>query len=181
MDGIELLRHDHRVLEGLIRDYEDATTDAQRRGAAAIVVKVLCRHVSLDELIVYPLASGILAEGDQAVAARLHASADIRRTLAALNVTLNGDTPSRDAVDGLMATVREQLRDHVHADESELFPRIDNTLDHDALAGLGLVLEQGKHFAAARPHLATPGARSGQGLAPPVAAAFDRLRDRLRA
>ena len=34
MDAIELLRHDHRMVEQLLRDYSAAATDQQRRGDA---------------------------------------------------------------------------------------------------------------------------------------------------
>lgn len=181
MDGIELLRHDHRMLEGLIRDYEDAASGAQRRELATIVVKALSRHASLDELIVYPLASGVLAQDDQPDTDRLRALADISHTLSAVNVAVTGATPSQEAVDRLMGTVRQQVRRHVQADESELFPRIGDKLDRDALVGLGLVLEQGKHYAATRPRPAAATGRSSRDLAPPVAAAFDRLCDSLNA
>jgi hemerythrin-like domain-containing protein len=181
MDGIELLREDHRALEALIRAYEDAASDAQRRALARTVVKALSRHASIDELIVYPLASGVLAQGDQAVADRLRALSNISHTLSAVNVALTGATPSREAVDRLMTTVREQVRQHVHADESELFPSLGDQLDHEALVGLALVLEQGKHYATTRPRPAAAHARSSRDLAPPVAAAFDRLCDRLNA
>lgn len=177
MDGVALLSHDHRVLEGLIRDYEIALSDAQRREAVAILVKALSRHVALDELIVYPLAGGVLSHGDEAVAAPVQHSADIWRTLSALHTAANEKPPSHETIDRLMTRIREQLRQHVDLDESELLPRIGDQLDDDALAEFGLVLEQGRHFASTRPRSAH--AQSRQDLAPPVAAAFDRLRDRL--
>ncbi len=56
MDAIELLKHDHRMVEQLFRDYQAAASDEQRRGVVEIVIRELSKHAALEELMVYPLA-----------------------------------------------------------------------------------------------------------------------------
>jgi hypothetical protein len=58
MDAIELLCHDHRMVEQLFRDYRAAATDGQRRGVVEIIVRELSKHAALEELMFYPLEGG---------------------------------------------------------------------------------------------------------------------------
>ena len=78
MDAIELLSHDHRMVEQLFRDYDAAASDSQRRGVVAILVRELSKHVALKELIVYPLARQVLPDGDNAVDERLKAHINVK-------------------------------------------------------------------------------------------------------
>jgi hemerythrin superfamily protein len=56
MDALELLCHDHRMVEQLFRDYQTARSDTQRREVMEIAVRELSKHAALEELMVYPLA-----------------------------------------------------------------------------------------------------------------------------
>ncbi|GHF71836.1 hypothetical protein GCM10010218_61340 [Streptomyces mashuensis] len=50
MDALELLKHDHRMVEQLFRDYHAAYSDEQRRGVAELVVRELSKHAALEDL-----------------------------------------------------------------------------------------------------------------------------------
>ena len=78
-----------------------------------------------------------------------------------------------------MAKMREQIEHRVSEDEGDLLPRLGAKLDQEALDEFGRLLEQGKHFAPTRAHINVPDRLPGLALAAPVAAALDRLRDRL--
>ena len=53
MDAVELLSHDHRMVEQLFRDYTAAASDTQRRGVVEIMIRELSKHAALEELLVY--------------------------------------------------------------------------------------------------------------------------------
>jgi transcriptional antiterminator Rof (Rho-off) len=50
-DAIELLCHDHRMVEQLFRDYQAAASETQRRGVVEIMVRELSKHAALEELM----------------------------------------------------------------------------------------------------------------------------------
>jgi hemerythrin superfamily protein len=56
LGAIDLLKHDHRIVEQLFLDYEIAKSDEQRRGVVEILVRELSKHAALEELTVYDRA-----------------------------------------------------------------------------------------------------------------------------
>jgi hemerythrin superfamily protein len=114
VDAIELLKHDHRMVEQLFRDYDAAASDRQRRGVVEIAIRELSKHAALEELTVYPFARQLLPAG-------------------AVNV-----------------------------DE------------------LGQQLDKAKHTAPTRPHPMAPDQPPALAMAAPVAAIYDRVRNRLQ-
>ncbi|MBM0237274.1 hemerythrin domain-containing protein [Micromonospora sp. ATA32] len=63
MDAVELLQHDHRVVEQLFRDYRAAASDAQQRGVVDVLIRELSKHAALEEVIFYPFAAKVLDDG----------------------------------------------------------------------------------------------------------------------
>src|SRR5207248_9286103 len=83
MDAIELLEHDHRMVEQLFRDYPAAASDRQRRGVVEILIRELSKHAALEELTVYPFARKLLPEGAVDVDEHLREHKAVKKTLAA--------------------------------------------------------------------------------------------------
>jgi hemerythrin superfamily protein len=113
LDAIELLQHDHRMVEQLFRDYRSAASANQRKGVVDILVRELSKHAAVEEELFYP----------------------------------------------------PKVRDH---------------LDEQALRELGKEIETAKRRAPTRPHPAAPDRPPALTLAAPVAAIYDRLRDRIQ-
>jgi hypothetical protein len=61
-----------------------------------------------------------------------------------------------------------------------MFPRLSEHVDAQALTELGEALDKGKHTAPTRPHPAAPTEPPALALAAPVAAIYDRMRDRMQ-
>ena len=175
MDAIDLLSHDHRMVEQLFRDYEAAASDTQRRGVVEMLIRELSKHAALVELIIYPLAKDVLPEGHSAVEERLNAHLNLKFILYALDKLPAED---REATDHLIAKLQQAVDKHVRTDERELLPKLRDALDQHALDELGYVLDQAKKVAPTRPHPHAPDQPPALVLAAPVAAAYDRLRDR---
>lgn len=176
MDAIELLCHDHRMVEQLFRDYRAAGNDTQRRGVVDLVVRELSKHAALEELMVYPLAKRVLPDGRQEIDEHLAEHMGAKKVLLALDGLAAGD----DRTDSLMAELQREIEQHVQEEEGQLMPRLREAVDQQALDELGQELDRAKRTAPTRPHPHAPEEPPALTLAAPVAAIYDRLRDRLQ-
>ncbi len=176
MDALELLCHDHRMVEQLFRDYQAAGSDSQRRGVVEIAVRELSKHAALEELMVYPLAKKVLPDGEKLIDEHLAEHMSVKKTLTALDKLSEGD----EQTDGLMAELQREIKQHVREEEGELMPKLRGAVDEQALQELGQALDKAKQTAPTRPHPHAPDQPPGLALAGPVAAIYDRLRDRLQ-
>ncbi len=176
MDAIELLTHDHRMVEQLFRDYRAAASDEQRCGVVEILVRELSKHAALEELMFYPLAKKALPDGGHEIDEHLAEHLSVKKTLLALDGLAAGD----DRTDALMAELQREIEQHVQEEEGELMPRLRAAVDAQALHELGDELDKAKQTAPTRPHPRAPDEQPGLALAAPVAAIYDRLRDRLQ-
>ncbi|WP_165984777.1 hemerythrin domain-containing protein [Streptomyces sp. YIM 98790] len=176
MDAIELLKHDHRMVEQLFRDYHAAASDTQRRGVVEILVRELSKHAALEELLVYPLARESIPDGDRLVDGHLAEHMDVKKTLLALDRLSSGD----ERTDALMAQLERETEEHVREEEDEFMPRLRDAVGQQALDELGRTLKEAKRTAPTRPHPHAPDQPPALALAGPVAALYDRVRDRLQ-
>ena len=176
MDAIELLCHDHRMVEQLFRDYQAVGSNNQRRGVVEIIVRELSKHAALEELMFYPLARQVLPEGHQEIDEHLAEHLSVKKTLLALDGLSAGD----DRTDGLIEELQREIKHHVQEEEGELMPKVREAVDQQALDELGQAIDQAKQTAPTRPHPHAPDQPPGLVLAGPLAAIYDRLRDRLQ-
>jgi hemerythrin superfamily protein len=176
MDAVELLEHDHRMVEQLFRDYQSAASDQQKRGVVEILIRELSKHAALEELAVYPLAAKLLPEGAASVSEHLSEHMAVKKTLLALDKLGAG---ADDEV-GLVAELQRDVSHHVQEEEGEFFPALRRVTDQQALDDLGRQLDAAKRTAPTRPHPNAPDRPPALALAAPVAAIYDRLRDRLQ-
>lgn len=177
MDAIELLNHDHRMIEQLFRDYRAAASDTQRRAVAETLVRELSKHAALEELMVYPLARRVLPDGGGKIQEHLAQHQAVKETLLALDKKLSsGD----ERTDELMEHLRREIGEHVREEEDELLPRVREAVDQKELDELGRLLARAKQAAPTRPHPNAPDQPPALTLVGPVAAAYDRLRDRMQ-
>ena len=175
MDAIELLQHDHRMVEQLFRDFGSAASPNQRKGVVDILVRELSKHAAVEEELFYPLADRILPAGAAEVQQHLREHLEVKRVLA----ELDGMAPEDDRMEGLVQRLQDDVAEHVREEEGELMPKIREHLDQQALEELGEEIEAAKRAAPTRPHPAAPDRPPGLTLAAPVAAIYDRLRDRV--
>lgn len=176
MDAVELLTHDHRMVEQLFRDYTAAASDTQRRGVVEIMIRELSKHAALEELLVYPLAKKVLPDGEQEIDQHLAEHMTVKKLLVELDGLGQGD----ERTGGLMQELQSAVEEHVAEEEGDLFVRLREHVDEQALTELGEVLDKAKQTAPTRAHPHAPTEPPALALAAPVAAIYDRLRDRLQ-
>lgn len=174
MDAVELLKHDHRMVEQLFRDYDAAHSDEQRRAVVDILVRELSKHAALEELTVYPFAKQYLGDSVD-VDAQLAEHMAVKKTLASLDGLAAGDSGEGQLVQSLAGEISE----HVEHQETRFLPALQSSVDEQALKELGEQLDLAKKAAPTRPHPAAPDHPPVLPLAAPLVAIYDRLRDRL--
>jgi hemerythrin superfamily protein len=176
MDAVELLEHDHRMVEQLFRDFEAAASAEQRRAVVDILIRELSKHAALEELMVYPLARQLVPDGEREVDEHLREHMAVKQLLAELD-----GVPAQDQRLGrLVGQLRQDVEEHVREEEGVLFPQLREEVDEQALTELGEVLDEAKKTAPTRPHPGAPDQPPALTLAGPLAAVYDRLRDRLQ-
>jgi hemerythrin superfamily protein len=176
MDALELLCHDHRMVEQLFRDYHAARSDTQRRGVVEILIRELSKHAALEELMVYPLGRKVLPDGQQEIDEHLAEHMRVKNLLFDLDKLSAGD----DQTSELMADLQRQVEHHVQEEEGDFMPKMRAAVDEQALDELGEALDAAKQAAPTRPHPHAPEQPPALTLAGPVAAIYDRLRDRMQ-
>lgn len=176
MDAIELLKHDHRMVEQLFRDYAAAKSDEQRRGVVEIMIRELSKHAALEELTVYPFAKSLLPDGAVDVDEHLSEHMAVKKTLAALDKLSAGDASEKQ----LVGELEHEVIQHVEEEESRFMPALRAAVDDDALTELGEQLDAAKRLAPTRPHPNIPDEPPAEAVLGAVGAIYDRLRDRLQ-
>ena len=175
MNAIELLKHDHRMVEQLFRDYRASASDGQRRGVAEVLIRELSKHAAVEETLFYPFAAQVL--GDRVVVDReLAGHLMLKQLLVDLDGVDSGDPGQED----LMMLVESAVAEHVRDEEDELMPRLSAAADEQSLAELGQEIDHSKGHAPTRTHPHAPDRPPVLTLAAPVAAIYDRLRDRVQ-
>jgi iron-sulfur cluster repair protein YtfE (RIC family) len=80
----------------------------------------------------------------------------------------------------LMETLQQEIDEHVQDEEGELWPKLREAVDQETLDELGQVLDEAKKVAPTRPHPKAPTEPPKLALAAPVAALYDRVRDKFQ-
>ena len=176
MDALEVLVHDHRMVEQLFRNYHAVASDRQRRAVVELIVRELSKHAALEEMLVYPLARKSLPDGDREIDEHLAEHMAVKKTLRALDKLSEGDERTGDLVEQL----RREVDEHIREEEGEFMPRLRAAVSQQQLDDLGRLLSRAKQGAPTRPHPHAPDQPPALTLAGPLAAAFDRFRDRLQ-
>jgi hemerythrin-like domain-containing protein len=140
------------------------------------MVRELSKHAALEELMVYPLAKEVLPDGEEEIEHHLREHMTVKKLLAELD--------GMPATDGRMPELVHELEkgvdEHIRDEEGEFLPALRDHVDQQALEELGAELDKGKSVAPTRPHPHAPDEPPALALAAPVAAIYDRLRDRVQ-
>ncbi|MCV2487826.1 hemerythrin domain-containing protein [Geodermatophilus sp. YIM 151500] len=176
-DVIEVLTHDHREVERMFAELDalrGATGETERRRRKDLVDQVtieLVRHSVAEEAEVYPAVKDKVSAEEAERAKHEHAEAE--KTMKRLE-SLDPDDASFDAE---LATLMQEIREHVAEEEGQMFPHMRQVFSRQELVELGAKVESVKKIAPTRPHPSAPDEPPGDKLLGPVAGLFDRLRD----
>ncbi len=123
-DAIALLKQDHRAVEALFDQFEEAEEQEQSQLAERIC-NMLTVHAQIEEEILYPAAKEALEDEEElelvSEAAVEHGSAK------ELITKIEGMTPDDEAFKATVKVLGEYIKHHVKEEEGELFPALKQT------------------------------------------------------
>ena len=174
-DVIELLEHDHREVEQMFTEFEQATSKEQKETLRDRIIIELVRHSEAEEQAVYPMIRKTIDNGDQIVEHEIDEHSKAERIMKELD-TMSADDPQFGV---LMQQLMESIKEHVAEEENDVFPQFRTKVDADELNKLGETVQRLKKIVPTHPHPMAPDHPPFNALLGPGAGLVDRLRDML--
>ncbi len=140
-DALDLLRSDHKEVDGLFKDFESASEGASataRRALVAQICDALSVHAKIEEEIFYPA----LRRASKEAADLLNEAAVEHQSLKDIIGRLRAAPTSDVLYDAGVKVLGEYVKHHVREEENDIFPKA-RSADID-LAALGTQLQQRK-------------------------------------
>jgi hemerythrin superfamily protein len=132
-DAIALLKQDHRVVEQLFEQFEEADDD-ELQAIAERVCQLLTVHAQIEEELFYPPAKEALEEEEDI---DLVNEANVEHQSAKdLIAKIEAMTPEDENFKATVKVLSEYIKHHVKEEEKELFPKVKETeLDLKEIGG----------------------------------------------
>jgi hemerythrin-like domain-containing protein len=128
--AIELLTQQHRDVEKLFQQFEDADDAQEKEELFAEIADQLAIHTKIEEQFFYPAVTARKTEDMVLEAFVEHTS--VKRLLADL-LESDVDDPGFEAQ---MKVLKEQVQHHVEEEERELFPAANKVLKREEMLAL---------------------------------------------
>lgn len=158
MDGIVLLKDDHKKVKRLFREFEKTHKTAgveQKRALVDKILHELTTHAFIEETIFYPAARAEVPDTDEHVLE----SVEEHHVVAWLCSELKDLDPGDETFDAKVSVLIENVEHHAKEEEEEWFPKVREALGRKRLTELGEQMAAAKPDAPADP-LALRSARS---------------------
>jgi hemerythrin superfamily protein len=127
MSAIDLLKQDHREVEGYFEEFEELKDNSAKAKLAQKICLALKVHTQIEEELFYPAARKATGDDDMLDEAMVeHAGAK------KLIAEIEAGRPGADLFDAKVKVLGEQIHHHVEEEEDELFPAVEQ-------AGIDLV------------------------------------------
>lgn len=137
-DAIALLKQDHRTVEALFEEFEDAD-ESEQSDLATRICQMLTVHAQIEEEILYPQAKDAFGEEEDEMVYEAEIEHGSAKELIA---KIEAGTPEDPEFKPLVKVLSEYIKHHVKEEEKEMFPALKDTeLD---LKELGSQLAQRK-------------------------------------
>ncbi len=174
-DGITLLMEDHRTVERLYAQFQQAGPHDSARRSELVhqIVRELSVHAIAEEEYLYPATAEAFPGGEDLAHHSVEEHQQIKEVLNDIDST-PADDPS---LDGKLRTLMDEVNHHVEEEEGELFPKLRAALGQERIEELGRRLATAKAIAPTRPHPGVPNSPVVEKLTGPAVAAVDRVRD----
>lgn len=129
--ALVLLKQDHRKVEKLFAEFEDARDSAKRVRIVRAICSELTVHAQLEETLFYPAALRALDREDDKL---IREAAVEHRTLRQLIESIDGTGAGDPLFEANVTVLMEYVKHHVREEEREMFPKLEAAkLDLEAL------------------------------------------------
>jgi hemerythrin superfamily protein len=133
-DPIAMLEQDHRKVESLFSQWQQSK-DAS---VAQQICMELTVHATVEEQSIYPVLAQDVPEGEQLEEEAEQEHAEAKQLIA----TIEQAGFEGPQVDEAMETLISAVTHHVEEEESEIFPKMQRSLDKDVLDTLGAEVDR---------------------------------------
>ena len=171
VDGIALLKEDHRTVKKLFKDFA-ATGDrahATRRKIVDRIITELSIHAGIEETVLYPRSRAVVKGAEPDVLEALEEHHLVKLTCAELE--------KMDAKDERFAAkvqvLTENVKHHIEEEETDLFPRLRKAFSRAELLQMGADMRAAKLIVPSRSHPGAPDQPPGNLAAAAVTAPVD--------
>ncbi|MBO3751721.1 hemerythrin domain-containing protein [Streptosporangiaceae bacterium NEAU-GS5] len=156
MDAIVLLKEDHKVVEGLFKQFEKAGERAytEKRRLVDKITKELVTHTYIEEEIFYPAARAKVPQTTDHVLE----SVEEHHVVVWILAELEKLDPKDERFDAKVTVLMENVRHHVKEEEQDWFPQVREAMGRNELKDLGERMDKAKADAPAHP-LSVPSAQ----------------------
>ncbi len=158
MDGIVLLKDDHKTVNGLFKEFEkthDTATPSAKRALVNKIIKELVTHAYIEETIFYPAARA----GAPDTTEHVLESVEEHHVVAWLLSELSTADPRDETFDAKVTVLIENVRHHVEEEEKDWFPEVRKALGRNRLVELGEQMAAAKADAPSDPLKLTSAAK----------------------
>jgi hemerythrin superfamily protein len=128
MNGVEMLKQQHREVERLFEQFDAARSREQRHEVFRKIAEALAVHAVVEEQDFYPAVNQ--RGTSERVLESVEAHLEIQRLLARMLLLASDD----ERFDPSMKVLRENVAHHVAEEEHDLFPQVERLFDEKALA-----------------------------------------------
>ncbi len=133
MNAIDLLEQQHREVEELFEEFDEAGERAEktRDRLCREISDQLAIHAEIEEKLFYPESKQPNTED------LLRESVEEHLSMKRIVADLIESGPSDEQFDAKMQVLKEQVEHHVREEEKELFPKVRKDLSKEELEDLG--------------------------------------------
>jgi hemerythrin superfamily protein len=130
-NAIELLKHDHREVESMFKQFDAEDESRSKAEIAQHICLSLIVHSEIEEELFYPAAQRALDDEDRDLISEAKVE---HMSLKRLIDDIGGSGPSDEMFEARMTVLKEYVKHHVHEEEHELMPQVKKSdLDLEAL------------------------------------------------
>jgi len=135
-DAVALIKADHRKVEQLFREFEEAGERAYKTRQQLVeqIIQELEVHALIEEDIYYPAVEAKAKKDGKELVAE---AVEEHHVVKVLLGELAGMPAEDDAFDAKVTVLMENVRHHVEEEEEELLPQSEEVLGEDELTRLG--------------------------------------------
>ena len=121
-DATALLTADHKLVSGLFKDYEKASTKAMKKKLVTQISMELSVHAQVEEEIFYPAVKKALNDHELVPEATVEHS-----SLKSLIAQVEDIEPDGEMYDAKIKVLCEYVKHHVKEEQDEMFPKAKAT------------------------------------------------------
>jgi iron-sulfur cluster repair protein YtfE (RIC family) len=141
MNALELLKADHKTVDGYFQQVEATDDEGQMRELFEKISEELTIHAHIEETIFYPR---LLEEGDEELQDIVKEGLEEHHLMKQTLREIGNLADESEKLEPKLKVLAENTRHHVMEEEGEMFQMIQEQFDEEALEEMGAEMEAEK-------------------------------------